>query len=83
MDEKIGYKCVFTNAECPVRNEFKLQPENLLKFCEICELKSPKKATTDYVLIANYMYQFIESMSKEKLALMDLVKALAEKVANQ
>ncbi|GAG95908.1 unnamed protein product, partial [marine sediment metagenome] len=35
------YKCVFSDDLCPVRREFKLKPENLLEFCQICPTQKP------------------------------------------
>lgn len=33
------YPCVFDpETACPVRKEFKLAPENLVKFCETCKV---------------------------------------------
>ncbi len=39
MDEQIKYKCVFQpDKECPVRKQYKLQPESLVGYCTICHI---------------------------------------------
>jgi hypothetical protein len=33
------YPCIFRlDEDCPVRKEFKLKPENLVKWCKICPI---------------------------------------------
>ena len=85
MDEK--YKCAFKpDDECPVRGEFKLQPENLLEFCKVC-YKNPnnqqRDKTLDTALFVNTIWgtlsKYIDLEKKEKQELMQILNSLIVK----
>lgn len=81
MDEK--YKCIFDRSiDCPVREEYKLQPENLLKFCELCANKPPKPNPMMEVLvpISTMMLQVLRGFSEEKQRLMDYNQSLVSEI---
>lgn len=68
MPEK--YYCVFDSTqECPVREQFKLQPENLLEFCKLCS-KTPIKREPE-AEIASFMSVLINKEYKEKEILLE------------
>ena len=43
--KKDKYPCIFRLTEdCPVRSFWKLQPESLVRFCELCIIRSAVEA---------------------------------------
>lgn len=85
------YNCVFKpEQECPVRIEYKLQPENLLGYCTICYInpineQEPQKAIAkidSIIVVLEHLPMLLELYAKlditAKKQLMQLIKTLAD-----
>jgi len=67
------YTCIFDKkAECPVKQEYKLQPESLIEFCKICN-KAPSTSE-------NRKFEFEAFLNATKL-MGDLSRQLGEQSA--
>jgi len=61
-EHTIEYFCVFKRQECPVRKEYKLQPENLLEYCKICYINptNEQEPKTDATILSRQAIMFLE-----------------------
>ena len=64
MDEgkELTYLCVFAKGICPVRTQYKLQPENLLEYCKICYINPTNKQEPkrDVTMLSDLIPQLLE-----------------------
>ncbi len=87
MSEKPQYICVFIpDKECPVKTQYKLQPENLLGYCTICYINPTNRQETAKIdpmmIIAQNAPRLLDMYFKlskeEKDQLFDAIKLLAD-----
>lgn len=91
MSEKPQYICVFIpDKECPVKTQYKLQPENLLGYCTICYINPTNKQETrqetvkmdPMMIVAQNLPMLLDKYLKlskqEKDQLLDAIKLLAD-----
>ena len=91
MDEQIKYKCVFQpDKECPVRKQYKLQPESLVGYCTICHInptniQEPNLdiAISEMKLSYDFLFKSLEMYSQlpkdERQSFVDAFKLLSIK----
>jgi len=90
--DTIKYLCVFAAGPCPVRMQFKLQPENLLEYCKICHLNPSNKqeprqeSMMFYDALARFVPDFLQLLQnhvefgkREKAQLLDIIKIMSNK----
>lgn len=79
MDE---YKCCFDDSkDCSVRNLWKLQPENLVKFCKLCRPRTSTEQTNTQVNLdgLKYLSTLLDTERQENSKLRKLLFDTQEK----
>ena len=81
MEKQETYFCIFdAKKPCPVKKEFKLKPESLVEFCNICKAPTIGIKIQELKMIMDLVFEY-GRMQKElgqKTAEADLYKKLYE-----